>query len=103
MFNLKVQREIQERAEFLEDMKKLGKRKEYEPMIQTEISQVIWLNFFSYFLALLLKLFLNTEENKRNGNDRQRAHCRTQCDTQHQKELRVSFSFMFFFYYLLNC
>jgi hypothetical protein len=39
-FLFKVKLEIQERAEFLETMTQLGKRKEYATIILTEISQV---------------------------------------------------------------
>lgn len=35
-----MQSEIHERAEFLDTMTKLGKRKEYQAIIMTEISQV---------------------------------------------------------------
>lgn len=39
-FCLSVEQEIRERAEFLEDMKALGREKEYLPIVSTEISQV---------------------------------------------------------------
>lgn len=35
-----MQKEIEERADFLDQMTKLGRRKQYESIILTEISQV---------------------------------------------------------------
>lgn len=44
-FCLSVEQEIRERAEFLEDMKALGREKEYMPIVSTEISQVSIISF----------------------------------------------------------
>ena len=35
-----VEKEIQERRQFLEEMENIGRGKEYRPIIETEISQV---------------------------------------------------------------
>jgi hypothetical protein len=40
--SFKVKKEVNERVEFLESMASLGKRKEYQSIIMTEISQVMY-------------------------------------------------------------
>ena len=40
LFMYTVQREIEERRDFLEEMKRLGRSNDYQKIIETEISQV---------------------------------------------------------------